>query len=157
AMELADVAEAERSLARNESLVAELGQPTLTWATLHHRAALCLLHGEPDAQAAIDVAREYGESAHRPGMEILAGAQQFWLLYDKGRLDEMEPFTAQLAEQTRHPLMMGVYAFVLSEVGQADEAARVFDELAATDFAHPTNNVGWLHFHAFCALVCGRL
>jgi len=157
AMERADVPEAERSLARNESLVAELGQPTLTWATLHHRAAASLLHGEAGAQTAIDAARECGESAHRPGIEILAGAEQFWLLYDKGRMGEMETFWAQLAERTRNPLMVSVYAFLMAEVGKADAAAPAFDELAATDFACPANNVGWLHFHAYCALVCGRL
>jgi len=156
AMELADVAEAERSLSRNEALVAELGQPTLTWATLHHHAALRLLRGEQDAQAAIDAAREYGISAHRPGMNILSGSQQYWLFSDLGRLAEVEPWSREIYEHTRYPTITAVYTCILAEIGQVERAAQMFDEMAATGFDHPTNNVAWLQFHGLCAILCAR-
>ena len=156
ALEVADVAEAERSLARNEALVAELGQPILTWATLHHRAAIRLLHGEADAESAIETAREYGIAAQRPDMSILAGAEQFRLFDDLGRLAEFEDFARDLYERTHYPTMAALYAIILDGIGQPNQAAHLFDDLAATGFAHPTNNVAWLHFHGLCALLCAR-
>ena len=65
AMELADVAEAERCLARNQALVADLGQPALTWAALHHDATLACFTCDPDAEAAITAAYELGASTPR--------------------------------------------------------------------------------------------
>ena len=157
AMELTDVAEAERSLARNRELVAELGQPTLTWVALHHHATLRLLREEIDAEAAMEAAYEFGVSARRPSIGVFKLAQQYWLLHERGRSGELEEAFRQLTEQTRYPMMTAGYATIFLEKGQEDRAAELFDELAATGFAHPTNNVAWLHFHGFCAILCARL
>ena len=157
AMELADVAEAERSLARNQKLVAELGQPTLIWAALHHHATLRLLREEIDAEESMEAAYEFGVSARRPSMDVFKLAQQYWLLQERGRSGELESTFRQFVEQTDYPMIKAGYAIISSENGQRGRAARLFDELAATGFAHPTNNVAWLHFHGFCAILCTRL
>ncbi len=156
AMELADVAEAERCLARNQSLVIDLGQPALTWATMHHHATLRVLHGDSDAEAAIIAAHEFGVTANRPDI-ILSVSQRLSLYLEQGRLGELEECVRQLAERTQYPMIKAIYASILAETGQMEAAAGRFDDLAATGFAHPTNNVAWLHFVTDCAWLSARL
>ena len=159
AMELADVAEAERVLAENRRLVADLGQPTLTWATLHHYATLRIVHGEPDADAAIDASYDFGlSSARRPDMAVFRMAHQYATLLEREEMSsELVEFSRQLSERTRYPTMIAAYAVLLVNTGQPEAAAGLFDELADTGFAHPTNNVAWLHFAGLCAILCAGL
>ena len=154
AMERADLAEAELSLARNQELVAELGQPTLTWATLHHHATLRLLHDDADAQAAMEAAYQFGVSARRPSIGVFKLSQEVWFFREQGRIGELEDAFRQLIDLSRYPMGIAVLALVALENGREEEAAGLFDELAATDFAHPTNNVAWLNFYGLCATVC---
>jgi len=155
AMELADVAEAERCLARNQVLIADLGQPDLTWATLHHHAALRVLHGDTGAEAANVAAHELGTTIGQP--EIFSMAQRFTLFLDQGRLGELEEWFRQFAERSQSPLMNAVYAHILAETDRTEFAGTLFDGFAATGFAHPTNNVAWLLFMTECAWLCARL
>ena len=158
AMELADVAEAERSLARNQELVADLGQPALTWATMHHHATLRVLHADTDAEAAIDAAHELGVNVWGETEAFFSIAHRFSVYLDQGRMGELEAFTRQVLERIPYPGVKAMYASsILAETGQLEAAARLFDELAATGFAHPTNNVLWLRFAAECACLCARL
>ena len=158
AMELADVAEAERSLARNRELVAQLGQPGLTWAAMHHDATLRVLHADDRAEAAAIAAQEFGlVTIGRPDINFLSLGHWRTLRWDQGRLDEFEDWTLQVVERTQIPVAKAFYALVLLETDQMEAAASVFDELAATGFAHPTHNVGWLMFVTECAWACSRL
>src|SRR5205807_990984 len=100
AMELADVAEAERCLARNQALVADLGQPALTWAAMHHHATLRVLRGDADAEAAINAAHEVGAAALGATIAFLSGGHRLSLYLDQGRLGEMEEWVHQVAERT---------------------------------------------------------
>jgi class 3 adenylate cyclase len=157
AMELADVTEAERSLARNQELVAELGQPILTWVTLHHHATLRLLRDDADAEAAMEAAYDYGVSARRPSIGVFRLSQQYTLFVERSLPDVVEQDMQQLHERTRYPMMTAAYAFIALENGQEEGPARLFDDLATSGFAHPTNNVAWLNFYGFCAMLCARL
>jgi predicted Zn-dependent protease len=153
AMELADVAEAEGCLARNRVLVADLGQPMLTWAAMHHHATLSVLHGDADADAAIMAAYGLAPSPQ----DLWSWAHRFALRIEQGRPGELEEWARQMAERTQNPFMKSIYARVLAETGQVEAAARLFDEFAAADFAHPTNNAAWLMFETECAWLSARL
>ncbi|MDQ1514894.1 MAG: hypothetical protein QOE80_724, partial [Actinomycetota bacterium] len=157
AMELADVAEAERCQARNQALVAGLGQPALTWAAMLHHAALRVLHGDADAEAAIIAAHEFGVSAGWSDIAFFSGGQRLSLYLDEGRLGELEGWVGQVAQHTQNPMVNAIYALILAETDQMEAAACVFDDLAAAGFAQPTNNVAWLRFTAECAWLCARL
>ncbi|MCA1844533.1 MAG: AAA family ATPase [Actinobacteria bacterium] len=157
AMELADVPAAERCLATNGALVADLGQPALTWAVLHHQATLRILRCSPDAEQAIDAAHDFGVKAGQVDIAVFSASQRIALFLDQARLGEIEPFIVQVAERTGHPMVKGMYAIILAETDRLPAAAMVVDELAATGFAHPTNNVAWLRFAADCAWLCARL
>jgi hypothetical protein len=76
---------------------------------------------------------------------------------EQGRAAEILDTFRRVAEQTRYPGAIAIDAVISYENGEEERAVRLFDELAATDFAHPTNNVGWLWFHGFCAILCAHL
>ena len=153
AMELADVDEAERSVAKNDSLVADMGQPMLTWAVKHHQATLAELHGSPDADAAIRTATEFAPALK----EMFFFAHVLTLRIEQGRAGEIEGWIGQTAERTQQFFFQSIHARVLLEVGRTDAAARLFEEFAAADFAHSTYNASWLMFEANCAWLCARL
>jgi hypothetical protein len=139
-MELADVAEAERCVARNHALVADLGQPALTWAAMHHHATLRVLHGDADAEAAVISAYEFGVRCGQPDIAVFSMAHQYSLRLHDGRLGELEEMLRQLVERTQSPMLKAIYAVILTETDQLEAAAGLFDDMAATGFAHPTNN-----------------
>jgi tetratricopeptide (TPR) repeat protein len=84
-------------------------------------------------------------------------SQDYWLFEEQGRTGELEDAFRQFGERARYPMMIAALAVITMENGREEEASRLFDELAASDFAHPTNNVAWLNFHGFCARVCAHL
>jgi tetratricopeptide (TPR) repeat protein len=157
AMELGDVDEAERSLAANRTLVTDLGQPDLTWATLHHDATLRILRGAPDAETALNVAHDAGVRAGRTDIMFFSGAQRWSVFLDQGRVDELEEFIGQFEARTQSAVAKAWYGRILAETGRVGAASERFDALAATGFAHPTNNVAWLRFLADCAWLCAGL
>jgi hypothetical protein len=159
-IESADVAEAERCVARNQAVIPDLGQPALTWATLHHEATLRVLRDEPGAPAAVDAAHNAGTSTWGQAIATMSLAHRLALRLDHGGLEGMIDATRgalQHVGRTRQPMAKAIYAFMLAETGQTDVASVAFDEIAATDFFQPTNNVAWLRFAADCAWVAARL
>ncbi len=159
-IESADVAEAERCVARNQAVVPDLGQPALTWATLHHEATLRVLRDEPGAPAAVDAAHNAGTSTWGQAIATMSLAHRLALRLDHGGLEGMIDATRgalQHVGRTRQPMAKAIYASMLAETGQTDVAAVAFDEIAATDFFQPTNCVAWLRFSADCAWVAARL
>ena len=99
AMELTDVSEAERCLARNQAVVADLGQPALTWATMHHRASLLILRGDPEAEAAADAAYEFGATAGRAFGGSFRYGHHFVPYWHQGRMGELEEFVVQFLDR----------------------------------------------------------
>jgi hypothetical protein len=156
AMELADVTEAERALATNRAIVGDLGQPTLTWATIHH-ATLLILRGEAGAEAGVAAAHEFAASAGRSDAMAFYMSHLFSFLWHRGRLGELEEPLRQYAERARTPFTKALHARILADTGRTEDAAHVFDEFAANGFAHPTNNTAWLWFHVECAWLCAHL
>jgi tetratricopeptide (TPR) repeat protein len=158
AVELADLAEAERCHARNEALVADLGQPFLTWAAMHHRAGLAVLRGDAGAERAINAAHDVGTAAGQADAHFFSFSQKWSLYFDQGRTGELQHYLLAAGERfPENPFPKLFTAIISSEAGNGDRAGVIFDELAATGFAHPTNNVNWLHFSAHCAWLSARL
>ncbi|HEX6402623.1 MAG TPA: AAA family ATPase [Pseudonocardiaceae bacterium] len=157
AMELADVAEAQRCLARNQQLVGDLGQRILTWGVLHQRASLSVLHTDPDAEATVLAARDFCTTLGQPDLVLFATAPLYVLYLHQGRLGELDDTIHQFADRTHSPLVQALYATLLGETGQRPAAAAIFDRFDANGFAHPTSNVAWLMFITQCAWQCARL
>ena len=166
AIEMADVVEAERSLVRNEALVADLGQTDLTFFVLHHRASLAVLHGEPDAEQRLSTADELGRKIAQAGTkaapEIFWWSRLFELRIEQGRYDEISAwfrsFTMRVGAPAGGPrFVRAMYARVSLEDGEPDVAAGVLDQLAADGFTHPRHTLGWLVFMTECTWVASRL
>ncbi len=155
AMELCDVTEADRSLTRNRELVADLGQRGLTWATLHHQATLAVLRGEPGLDAAISAASDLGRALAQP--EIFTVANQLTLYFDRGPITQVETWMRETAERTGSPFITASYGNMLAATGRVEEGRAIFDELAVTDFAHPTHNAAWLACKTESSWLCARL
>ncbi|MCA1841759.1 MAG: AAA family ATPase, partial [Actinobacteria bacterium] len=162
AIELADVAEAERSLLRNEALIGNLGQPGLTFFVLHHRASLAVLHGQPDAESLLGAADDLGRGIEQGGVlaapEALSWSRLFWRRIEQGRVDEIAVYPRVVAERTAMPLFLrAVYAHILVEQGEPEAAAGLLDELAAGGFTHPRHTLAWLMFMVECSWTTARL
>jgi class 3 adenylate cyclase len=161
AMELPDVADAERSLVRNEALVADLGQPDLTFFVLHHRATLAFLRGDREAEQTHSAAEELGRSI--AGSEILSAlkifsaGRTFWPRIAQGRAGEIEDAFRLMADQASGPFFRSIYATILAETGQIEAAARLFEGFASEDFVYPRQNAAWVMYEAECAYLCARL
>jgi DNA-binding SARP family transcriptional activator/DNA polymerase III delta prime subunit len=154
AMELADVAEAESCVSRNEELVPDLGQRTLTWAARQHRATLLVLRGDAQAEAAVDGSAELAPA----GLGwFFSAAHRYALRLAQGDLEETARSVSSVAEQTKNAYPKAIHAHCLAEMGHIEAAASLFDEAAASDFAYPTNNVAWLDYGAESAWLCWRL
>ena len=158
AMELGDVNETEHSLARNEEVVRDLGQPALTWVIMHHRATLLILRGDPEGEGAAEAAYEFGAKAGRTFGGSFRFGHNFSPLWHKGRMREAEEFVQEfLARAPNTPLLKALLAHILVDTDSREGAARIFDEIAATGFTHPTHNTAWLWFFTESAWVCSRL
>jgi len=166
AMELADVAEAERSLVRNEALVADLGQSDLTFFVLHHRASLAVLHGDPDAEQRLSAADELGRKIAQGGTsaapELLWGSRLFELRVEQGRFEEVSGWFHAFAIRAGAPdggpgFVRAMYARIFLEDGESDVASGVLDQLAPSGFTHPRHTLGWLVFMVQCTWVTARL
>jgi hypothetical protein len=161
AMELVDVAEAEQSMVRNETLVADLGQPDLAYFALHHRASLAFMRGDPVAEQKHSAADELGRSIAGPEVlsapKIFSLGRLFWPRAAQGRAGEIEEAIRLIVERASGSFFKALHAFVLSEASQVEAAARLFDEFAAQEFAYPRHNAAWIMFEAECARLCARL
>jgi len=162
AMELPDVPEAERSLVRNEALVADLGQPDLTFFVLHHRATLGFLRCDPDAEQHHSAADEIGRSLAGEDVlsapNIFSNGRLFWPRAAQGRASEfLKDMFRRIAERAPGSFFKCVYASLLCETGEIATAASLFDGFASQEFAYPRNNAAWIMFTAECARICARL
>jgi class 3 adenylate cyclase len=162
AIEMADVAEAERTLLRNESLVADLGQTDLTFFVLHHRAGLAVLHGDPGAEQRLSAADELGRRIAQAGTN--AAPEVFWasrlieLRIEQLRFGEVSGWLRAFATRLGAPnggpgFIRALYARVALEDGEPDVAAGVLDQFAEGGFTHPRHTLGWLVFMTQCAWV----
>jgi class 3 adenylate cyclase len=157
AMEMADVAEAERCLAANQALVAELGQPGLTWPVQVQQAGLHLLHGDlPAAEQETAAAYDTAWARGQPDGHIVRLAQLYTIRSEQGRSPELEGEVEQLLQRAPLPSVSCMYANILLESGRLDEARRVFHELAATGFDTPFDFL-WVRAHTDYASLCIQL
>jgi tetratricopeptide (TPR) repeat protein len=157
AIELADMAQAERCLAANQALVADLGQPALTWPVRLQQAGLSLLRGELHAAEEQSLAAcETGMASGQPDAPIFRFAQRYSILFESGHMSEMEEEIRQVFERVSVATVKTMLTNFCLESGRRDEARRLFEEVAAAGFSAPFDFL-WLRFHTDCAWTCAHL
>lgn len=116
AMEVADIAEAVRCLAKNQAIVADLGQPTLAWSVMLQHAGLVLLRGNiTAAEREIHAAYQHGVASGQHEAYTFSLALRFWLRFEQGRLIEVEEDYRRLLERIQTPGIKAMYGTLLAE------------------------------------------
>jgi tetratricopeptide (TPR) repeat protein len=121
ALEMGDVDDARNCLEANEALVAELGQPALTWLVMMQRAGLRLLAGEMSAaEEGFLAAYQVGVATGQPDASGYLWGQLLAVRLEQGRMNELEELVRQLASAVEAPATFFGEQFRLAEQGGDD-------------------------------------
>lgn len=159
ALQLGDMAELDRSLAKGEAISIELGQPALRWALTYYASVRHMFAGELEAaEAATLRAAGLGHESGQADALMIIGVQLFAIRHEQGRLDELIGLLEQrVAENPGLPTLQATLAFAYTELGRNEEAEAILDRAAADDFASLPFDVGWISGMARYAEVAARL
>ncbi len=150
--------ETDRILAAYGHLAHELGQPTLQWVAAWMRAGRLRLAGQvAESEALVRQALEIGQGTGEPDAPAHHAYQLFWIRYDQGRLEEMEPILLEVlhsypALSVSRPMLAALYG----ETARADEAGRYLGSLAAGGFDFAVGPL-WASNVILCAITCAPL
>ena len=134
AVEVGDVALADRCLDAQQELLTEVGQPTLEWMTGLQRVARALRRGDPDAEALLERVAAAGRATGQPDARLYHAIQLFALCRDRGRVaDAEEVVRGVVAGSPELPSIHAALAVLCAESGRPDEAAALVDGLAPPD------------------------
>ena len=136
-LETGRMAEYRQALDAVERLAAELGQPASRCLAAVVKAKLALLEGRfADAEALVESVLRFGGSSVPWDAVIFSRVQRFALRLEDGRLAELEPAIRRSVEEfPTRPLFGCLFARLLTELGDQDQARSVFEQLAAGRFA----------------------
>jgi class 3 adenylate cyclase/tetratricopeptide (TPR) repeat protein len=159
AMESGHVEEAREILQLVKGSAGELGQPTLRWLAAYSEAALSLVLGRiEEAEGLADEAAKLAQATGQPDGPMYAAAQQFGVRFDQGRLEEVRDVWVELvARKPDFPVLRAMLALLYCELDWTDEAKRLFEDLAASDFADIPLNFLWSATISYLAAVAARL
>jgi class 3 adenylate cyclase/tetratricopeptide (TPR) repeat protein len=146
ACQASDIHELDRCLDAIVSLTARLEQPMLSWSTTAYRAARSLIAGDTDrAEELATEALKIGTDSGQPDAPLFFGTHLIGINQRRGTLGELAPFLEQMAADA--PTVAGALTAVLAlahaEADRLDNATRLLEELATTDFELPVDSV-WL-------------
>jgi class 3 adenylate cyclase len=159
AMEVGDLAEAEHCVERQTFLATELGEPTLRWMAAINAFGLPLAAGHLAAAEERSVAALALGKDSQPDGQTVHAAQQFFVRYEQGRLEELLPSFLEMASDPEFtvPTADAITAFILCELERPDEGRQYYERLATSRFAGIRFDHLWLTCLALCAEVAVRL
>jgi tetratricopeptide (TPR) repeat protein len=147
-----DVPQLREELEAMAELTAELGQPSQRWWTASTSAMLALLEGRfGEAEELIARARALAERAVGYDAITFNEVQRFALCREQGRVVEALPGLEEAVGARRtagvdpsRPLLRCALALGYWELRHEERAMRLFEELAADDYAQLNVNNDWL-------------
>jgi tetratricopeptide (TPR) repeat protein len=154
------MAEARAEVEALARVITETRQPAQQWLEPVNRAELNLMEGDfIEAERNID--RELvGGFRVTPARDDVSAARMHRLLLrrEQGRSGEEETTVREsVRDFPWYPMHKAALACLLLDVGRRDEARRIFDELAADDFAPIYRDNEWLLAMSFASEACARL
>ena len=141
------------------ALAEELHQPAQRWHVGTGRAMLALMEGRfEEAEALIAETRALGEQAQSWNATVTERLGLFVLRREQGRLAELEETIERSVDE--YPTLLrfrGALAHLYAELGQEEEARRVFDEVMALDLGKAYVDAEWLFTMSLLADPCAFL
>jgi tetratricopeptide (TPR) repeat protein len=158
-LEKGDVSTVDRELEVCLPLAEELRQPYPKWAAATFVAMLALLEGRlEEAERLIHRALDIGQRAQNQNAVQVFGLQLAVLRWQQGRAGELEEMAKSLAVQyPRIPSWRVGRAVLYMDEGREADARRIFEELAARDFADLPRDMVWLIGASLLGQVCAFL
>ncbi len=146
ASQASDIDELDRCLDIMASLAERLDQPMLTWSDTAYRSARALIAGDTDrAEELANDALKIGTDGGQPDASIFFGTHLIGVNQRRGTLGELASLLEQMAADapTVAGALTAVVALAHAEADRIQDAARLLEELATTDFELPLDSV-WL-------------
>lgn len=158
AVEVGDVALADRCLDAQQELLTEVGQPTLEWMTGLQRVARALRRGDPDAEALLERVAAAGRATGQPDVRLYHAIQLFQLCRDQGRVADAEEVVRRVvAGSPELPSIHAALAVLCAESGRPGEAAGLVDRLAPPDLGDLPVEASTMVTWVLCADVAAHL
>jgi tetratricopeptide (TPR) repeat protein len=159
-LDLGRMSDAEATLDDLARLADEIRQPAQQWVASSTRAMLALFRGEFDlAERLMEDELRVGGAAMLAHADAAFRSHNAWLRKEQGRFDGLEATMRRSAEEISwYPMYRCFLAELYADLGREPDARRVFEELAADDFASllPRDNE-WLAAATTLADVCAFL
>ena len=173
AMNVGDLEDSDRQVARLSAVAEQLAQPVLRWYDGVARAKRCVISGPADeaerlAYAALDIGRQTGQ----PDSAMWFLGQVIAARFLQGTLDRADPHlpdlipipgtslptSPEITPSTSMPLLVGAaMSLILSEVGRLDDARRHFEVVMSTGLDDLPPNYLALVIPVYASVACARL
>ncbi len=136
-VESGELSGAREASERAHAIADRLGQPTLCWFAVYHRAALELLHGDLLAgEALAEQAFQLGQSAGQPDAAVIYGGQIYHIRAYQGRGEEtVEMLRQSAAALPGVPSISAGLATTLCWADRFDEAREIVARGVGDEFS----------------------
>jgi DNA-binding SARP family transcriptional activator len=158
-LQVGDIEGTKRALKAMRRHGEELKEPTYRWAAVELQAVLALFEGRFDlAEELIPQAYEAGRHAIRFNAVSGYHLQGFLLHRERGALERCEDGLREAAAETpEYHILRSALANLYVELGRADSARTIFEELAQNDFEQVYYDEEFLASMTLLAEVCVSL
>ena len=158
---LGDIPAADREIDAAARVAEEMHLPVYSWFATWWRGSRALCDGRfAEAERLREEALALGQRIQHPGAMAIAQGQAIWLAGERGGARELFEAGFNYLLEYYPPAMTALRAgeaAYRAEAGDAEEARRVFETLAAHDFADIPRDEHWLVTLTTLALACAPL
>jgi class 3 adenylate cyclase len=142
--QLGDFRAVDQEIAACDRLAGELHQPRYLWQTAVFRTMRALMQGRyKESERLAQTALSIGQRAEREVAAVVFGAHSFLTRLADGTLEQLRDAGREAAARYGQA-WPSAYVWLLTEIGQFDEARARFAELAADGFEALRRSSDWL-------------
>jgi class 3 adenylate cyclase len=153
--QLGDFRAVDHEIAACDRLAGELHQPRYLWQTAVFRTMRALMQGRyKESERLAQTALSIGQRAEREVAAVVFGAHSFLTRLADGTLEQLRDAAREAAARYGQAWPAS-YVWLLTEIGQLDEARARFAELAADGFEALRRGSDWLT--SVCVLSMGSI
>ena len=145
-LELRDLATVRAERDNVMRLAEELRQPAQRWLVVATNATIAAFEGHfAEAERLTEEAFELGKRAQQIDAVLSYRIQRFTLHLHRGGLEEVESLVRRsIGEYPARPMLRCMHAYLLADIGHAEEARPLFDELTDNRCSGLPVNNEWL-------------